>query len=521
MAKTNKSIAVFFIFTAIIALALFLRLFNLGITPPGVFVDEAYNGLDAYQAATTNNYQWFYSANNGREGLFINFIAILFKLFGASVITLRLPAVIAGALTIVGIYLLTKELLQKRRPALIAAFLFSASFWAIDFNRISFRANLLPLVLVFSFYLLFKGLRQNKKILLALSGAMFGLGLHTYIAFRIAPLIIIILALPLIFTKKYPIKQLSKYFAIFLVSALITALPLIIIFINHPELWSERTSSLSLFAQATSPIRFISIFIINSVKSLFQFNIWGDQNWRHNYPPLPILDFITCILFLGGVIISLKTCINSLKKFSQTKKLPEEAIVSTFLISWLLIMLLPEILTVGEVPHALRSIGTMPAVFIFAAMFFDWFLTRMESLSNKTTVITAIAILILSLIGISNITRYYIWSNKSETAQAFNKITFDAADYIKETQRTDKKVIIGDDKSIIPLKFLLREQQSITYWDTTNISTPPQIANGDLIIFVNTDKSIVSAFRPAAEGLKLLDEKTTSYGQYQVFKMTN
>lgn len=154
----------------IVALAFFLRIINIENAPPGVYPDEAVNGADALQALKTGNFQWFYPDNNGREGLFMNLIAGCFWLFGVSVFSLKLPSVIFGALTVFGTYLLSREIFPKARLALIASFLTAVSFWALNFSRISFRANMLPFVLVFTSYFFWKGLRTKKWSAFAWAG---------------------------------------------------------------------------------------------------------------------------------------------------------------------------------------------------------------------------------------------------------------------------------------------------------------------------------------------------------------
>ena len=150
-----KKIKIHILLALIISFGFFLRIYNIENAPPGIYPDEAVNGEDALRANATGDYRWFYPANQGREGLFMNLIAFSFKFFGASIFTLKLPNIIFGTLTILGIYLLAKELFKSERIGLISAFLTAVSFWAINFSRIAFRANMLPTILVFSFYFLF------------------------------------------------------------------------------------------------------------------------------------------------------------------------------------------------------------------------------------------------------------------------------------------------------------------------------------------------------------------------------
>jgi 4-amino-4-deoxy-L-arabinose transferase-like glycosyltransferase len=138
----------------------------------------------------------FYPEDNGREGLYVNIIAVTMDL--SHVYTapwiVRLPAAVAGVLTVWGLYLLVAELFGDG-PGLLAAFLLATSFWGIIFSRIGFRAILAPLALIFTLWLLIKAFRagaDKKRTALwyaLAAGIVYGLGFYTYIAYRVTPIV--------------------------------------------------------------------------------------------------------------------------------------------------------------------------------------------------------------------------------------------------------------------------------------------------------------------------------------------
>ncbi|MDD5639147.1 MAG: hypothetical protein PHO28_04580, partial [Candidatus Pacebacteria bacterium] len=107
--KNNKSF-IFFLLLVIILIASFFRLYKLTLIPPGIYPDEAMNANDAIKALQTHNFKVFYPDNNGREGLFINLIALSFKIFGISLFSFKITSAIIGILTVLGLYFLAKEL---------------------------------------------------------------------------------------------------------------------------------------------------------------------------------------------------------------------------------------------------------------------------------------------------------------------------------------------------------------------------------------------------------------------------
>ena len=180
------------IFLVIVGIAAFFRLYKLDTFPPGLYPDEAINGNNAIEAIETGKFKVFYSENNGREGLFINLQALSVKIFSNHSWSLRLVSAIIGIITVIGLYFLVKELLEWKLAA-ISSFLMAISFWHVNFSRIGFRAIMLPFILIYTFYFLWKGIKNSHLPDFVMAGFFSGLGFYTYISYRIAPLIAIVL----------------------------------------------------------------------------------------------------------------------------------------------------------------------------------------------------------------------------------------------------------------------------------------------------------------------------------------
>lgn len=429
----------------IIALGIFLRTYHIETAPPGIYPDEAMNGEDAIKANQTGHYELFYPNNEGREGLFMNIIALCFKFFGISIFTLKLPSIIFGVLTIWGTYLLTKELFRKERIALIAAFLNTISFWAINFNRISFRANMLPFVLVFSFYFLLRGIRTRKFSDFALGGFIFGAGMHTYIAFRIAPLLLLILLVSLAISRKDFIREYWKKILLFAAIALAVATPMTYTLYAHPEYIHAPIDDISIFSPLINGGHPVRTFLQSLGLSLIKFNFVGDQNWRHSYPPYAILDPLTGTAFLFGIIYSLIKLTHFFKLRVADKTRDEEFIIYSFILAWFFIMLAPEFMTGEGLPHALRSIGTLPVVMIFAAITFDYFIAKAEKNSKfyKKIVFSLVILMLLSIGSFNYIKYFYFWAPNPMVERSFDKNLTDISRFIKTLPLQKEKFIIN------------------------------------------------------------------------------
>ena len=485
--KTKKY---FLILLLIIAIGSFFRLWQLDLIPPGLYHDVAINGNDALDTLKTGNFRVFYPENNGREGLFIWLIALSFSIFGVSIWSIKIVAAIIGILTVLGLYLLTKELFNTRAlakgederssstsqnyippdhpparragpspivntqfVALISSFFLATSFWHINFSRIGFRAIMVPFILVFAFYFLFKGLRTQKIRDLVFAGIIYGLGFYTYTSFRMAVfLLMIVLIIWWLIYKKSAVhtqenlqKKYLSLVSCYLLLIFLVALPIGIYFLQNPQDFFGRTASVSVFA-AENPIK---EFGKSLILHLGMFNFYGDPNWRHNFSGCPMLPWPLGILFLIGFFISIREIFRKSNYQNQNYQL-----LSTFyfLLSTFFIMLLPGILTYEGIPHGLRVIGVIPVVYIFTGVggwySYQWFWHNLKR--KKMLVLTSVIFLLT--VGILEFDKYFIkWSSRPETKGAFSEDYAEIGNYLNSLPpETQKYVIVNQPGVPVP-----------------------------------------------------------------------
>lgn len=496
MFEKNKKAFVFFAVFLIVALGFFLRIYDINNIPPGLYPDEAVNGIDALEANDTGNYQWFYPANNGREGLFMNIIAFCIKIFGISIFSLKIPAIIFGTLTVFGTYLLAKELFG-RRVGLISSFLVAVSYWPINFNRISFRANMLPFVLVFSFYFLFRGLRTKKFLDFAIGGLFMGIGLHTYISFRVTPLILIVALIILIISRVNFLKNHWKHVLVFALFTIISASPMLYTFFYaHPEYWTSRTSDISIMNPEINQGSVFNTFLKTFGLSLAKYNFWGDQNWRHNFPPYPLLDPITGIAFLFGFIyMSIKFFHLLFLRFFR-KIRDEKLPIYTVILVWFFSMLIPEFMGVEGNPHALRAIGTIPVVFILSGFAFNYFIgiaERKNVVIKQFTLYLILATLVF--VGLFNPIKYFVfWANTPKAAESFEKTIVDAQKYIQNIPPEKEIFFVAGNMQRVPVRFFNWNNQNFKDLNPEELSQIiPKDSNNLVVVFTDMEKENIIA----------------------------
>jgi 4-amino-4-deoxy-L-arabinose transferase-like glycosyltransferase len=434
------------IVVSIVCLAAFLRFFRLHEIPPGLYPDEAMNGLNALRAIARADFRVFYPENNGREGLFINLQALAIAIFGASTWTLRAVSAFAGTITVVLLFFFSRTigvslfggesaaqrsfLSRNDQLAMVSAFLLAVSSWHLTFSRIGFRAILLPLFSIAMFAALFRAIRTRKPSHYAIAGILSALPLYTYLAARILPLLVLPFLLFEMLRQPRDGSLLLKKMGAFALAFLITILPLAGYFVTHPEDLFGRTYGVSLFAAANP----IAAFLTSLGKTLLMFHFRGDENWRHNVSGAPMLDWISGAFFLVGLAVL------ALRVLRATKGLA----VSLFLLSWFGALLLPEILTVEGIPHALRAIGVLPPTMIIAAV---GALTLWEKSRGRIPepLKAAIASVVMVLILLMNVHRYFIaWAGNPHVPGAFRADLVAATEILKEHHDALRYVVVNE-----------------------------------------------------------------------------
>ena len=455
-----------FLLFLVLVVASFFRLHNLDSIPSGLYHDEAINGNDALSEPG----KLFYSGNNGREGLFINLLALSFSIFGISVYSLRLVSALAGILTVLGTFLFAKEiLLLKYTPkkaefiALLSSFFLALSFWHINFSRIGFRAGLMTLLLVFSFYFITKGFKSKKNVYLIVAGIIFGLGFYTYTIFRLAVLLLgLILALWWIIYKTQ--KQQKKFFsscAILLSSIFASALPIGIYFLQNPKDFMGRAGEVSIFHQPN----LLEAFSISVIKHLGMFNISGDTNWRHNISGAPELFWPIGILFLIGLALSIIQLIKSIKNKDYSL-----FVLYGSILGWFALMMLPGILTFESIPHSLRCIGATPAIFILAGIGGEFLYAKIKK--RKDIFVSICLIILMSSLIYAQYYRYFkVWAENEENPPAFNQLFVDMGNYLNTLPAGTEKYVIVNANGV-PVKGIPMPAQTIMFIERTKFGTP-------------------------------------------------
>lgn len=344
----------YFLLCAILIFFLFTRLYQISSIPPSLYWDEASIGYNAYSVLQTGKDEWgkflpihFKSFGEYKLPVYIYSVVISEALLGLNGLAVRLPAVLFSLGSLFWVYLLAKEIFQKKEIALWGTFFLAISPWFFIFSRTGYEASVGLFFYLLGLFTYFRA--KNNYGLLLISSVSFVLSFYSYNGFRvIVPFTLIILTIYLL--KLFNLKSIKAIIFIFL-SGLIFSLSLIPV-IN----WVA-------FNQGTSRLEAVGIFNpIDTKKEIFSqfaknylthfqgsFLLSGDKNLRSQIPRMGQIYWPDLIFIIVGIFYIIKT-----KKTYQYLPL-----------LLLFISFVPAAIT-RESPHALRSLSATPFLAMLA-----------------------------------------------------------------------------------------------------------------------------------------------------------
>jgi len=366
---------------------------NLTTTPPYINGDEANNGIDAVYTLETGDYRPFYQNGYGREGMNIWLSAQAIKATGVrEPWVLRLPSMAFGVLLVVAVYFLIIEVLERMRFksthlwGFLGSMLMLTSFWYLALSRISFTGTFAAFFAATSILFLLYAERTGKHWYMIPATLALGLGIYSYMPFKLMPLVL----LPLIITAwkrlKYPTMGL------YLLGATLIASPMIGYALNHPDHVTARANSIQ------SPVEKLPD---NTLVFLDMFAGVGDPSWLQNIPGRPFLGLIlTLALVIGLYVVYMK--------YRTTTLLTLVLLLGLGAVAH--IMGSPE-------PYFLRFMIAIPAVFVLITVGIA-VLTAERTVDEHLLTIGILIIVAARLLSVSS--DYQWWAKQPQVADVPN-----------------------------------------------------------------------------------------------------
>ena len=292
------------VLAATVLLGAWLRFYWLGTWPPGLYHDEAFNGLDALRVLEGER-PIFFEANNGREPFFVYSIALAVAWLGRTPYAVRVMAAVLGTLTIPATFLMARALFGER-AGLWSAWLVAVAPWPINLSRVGLRAVSMPPLVALGVWLWWAGRSQKagRRVWhFVLGGVFLGLSLYTYTAARLVPVAVALFALFQVLARSE--RRHRDQFLFLALAAVLVMLPLLAYGITHWDTFAGRPGQVSIFSPEINHGNLLSMLSGNVLKAAGLFTYLGDSIPRHNVPLRPVFDPLISVFFVVGVLLSL------------------------------------------------------------------------------------------------------------------------------------------------------------------------------------------------------------------------
>jgi 4-amino-4-deoxy-L-arabinose transferase-like glycosyltransferase len=338
---------------SVLLIAAFFRLWRLDSVPRGLSHDEANNGLMAKEVLK-GYHPVFFEIYTGVEPGLIYPQALAFWLLGPGALTERLVSVFFGLLTVALTYVLASRLFRSWLVGLLSSLLVATSFWQVFVSRLGLRAVTMPVMQILTLFFFWRGLESRRSRDFVLAGLFGGLTMYTYLSSRFLPLIPALFVLYLL-ARRADLRSARTGLALMLAVWLIVFMPLGIYYLKNPHWFLYRAGQALVLSQPATEGG-LPPLLRETLATLGMFSFRGDPSWRYNLAGRPVFDWAMALAFYAGLVLSLWRSVK-----------PPKLNPYAFLLITQTVMLVPDFITDGS-PHFLRTIGTVPATFIFPAI---------------------------------------------------------------------------------------------------------------------------------------------------------
>ncbi len=463
------------ILASILTLALFLRVYKLDAIPPALFGDEIDVGYQAYSLLKTGRDLsgefmplYIQSLSEHRTSLYLYSAVPFIGIFGLNEWGVRLPAVFWGMVSIVGLFLLVRKLLNLQ-TALIAAFIFAVSPWHLQYSRASFEVTMLTSFIIFGIFFFLIGLSKNRYLFISSLLLLLTFYIYSTAVVFIPLLVLLLLGIYRKEIFRIPLKTLS----LLVIFSVILMLPFAFFYFAGQS--QARFSAISIFQDRIledkihlarkaedvySPEGQIStqnpqierlfhnryavytqVFLTNYFKSISPLFLYadGDINFRHSIHEMGQQYYVEFILLLIGLF--------ALAKIERKK--------SILIAGWFLIAPIPSALTNEGGTHATRLFIMLPALIIITALGADWLVQNSKKTYLKIILLVLAAIFVLNFVFYLH--RYY--SHYGSESWRWWHVGFkEAMLFIKSEEVNYKKVGFNDSYEPSLIRFLFWNQ---------------------------------------------------------------
>ncbi|MGI8854988.1 MAG: ArnT family glycosyltransferase [Thermomicrobiales bacterium] len=347
----------------IAALAVALRLTLLTEMPASLFRDEARHALKAATILDNPAYRPVYEPEISLPALFLYPLALAFKLFGVSMLTLRLFMASVGVADVLLFFFLARRLFSTR-VGLIAAYLFAVAFWALRMQRVALAPCFSTGLVLLGLLLFVRAVQLRRWWDWALAGVG---AAGTIYCYHSGPFALVLMALvALVFLARAP-HHFTRFwlprFALLTVVFLVLTAPLLRYIALNFDQYLFRPRQTAIFSEEN--LRRLGQDRLAALQdnirpNLGMYTVRGDREAKANLPWAPHLDAITAVLFLTGLALLLAR-----RRYGPPS--PARRFGEWLALGYLAVMLIPSMLAI-DAPSTLHAFDTLPPALLIAAL---------------------------------------------------------------------------------------------------------------------------------------------------------
>ncbi len=414
----------------LLLLAAFLRLWDLPTLPSGFSEDEI-TDIRIAETIRLGNIEVYYDlgAQGGREGLYHIVLAAVTSILGNGPIGYHMLSVWVSLLTLAAVYALAVRLFGPL-AGVAALALLAVNLPFILVGREVGREVLLPGLVTGVLVALARALAVYKRTFPRLPvNAAFGLlGALLGVGFYIHPVNFLILLFSLAFviyrlTLKPPLSsQTNGYLRFSLLLLIIIATPYLISSIRLPDLSGVSRLWGDYQIAETSPVQSI---LDGFGGVLFR----GDANPTHNLPGRPLIDLISGVLLLIGLLTA-----------GRAWRQPRYALPLVALLC-----LLPAALLAPESPNFQRFMPLLPLIALFFGLgVATLYRSIISPVGRRLALLAALGLLLFNVVWLVR-DLFHVWPAQAQVYTAYNGRLAQLAYYLDRSD-DDKPTVICDSR---------------------------------------------------------------------------
>jgi 4-amino-4-deoxy-L-arabinose transferase-like glycosyltransferase len=357
--------------------ALALRLAALSSHPFMLNGTEANIGLDALAVLRGQIGSPFSTGWLSNPTLPLYLLAVPLEWLGSTVLALRLPSAVAGALSVVAIYLVGGRL-WDRQVAVVAALFLAGSHWHLHYSRLGMTNIWDPLLVLLALGTLAiawqRGTAATGEQLAGvrswwlLAGLFIGFNAYFYTSSHLMPLLLAGLLFWGLLFDRPGLRREGGHVLASAAVALVVALPQILHYRAAPGVFMDRAQTMGIVQNgwlareaAARSSGIYEILVEQWWQAALAFNYTLDKSSAYN-PDIPLLGFWPALFFVAGLVLAVA-------RLRQLRY--------AMLLIWLLVTVIFAGALLESPPNSYRLLVAAPAVILLAAVAFVWLLRHL------------------------------------------------------------------------------------------------------------------------------------------------